>query len=73
MAGSIAGKHFMDDVRAAQANQSGADTLIIMALPDVHHFYEEEQANDSFKLNPGVIVGHDKVEVSKVQQVIVSS
>eukprot|EP00972_Heterocapsa_arctica_P057827 8530266-Heterocapsa_arctica.AAC.1 len=74
MAGSIAGKHLMDYVRAAKANQSGTATLIIMAVPDVHQFYfAEELANDPFKLNPGIIVGHDKVEVSKVQQVIVSS
>eukprot|EP00972_Heterocapsa_arctica_P013094 1924071-Heterocapsa_arctica.AAC.1 len=31
MAGSIAGKHLMDYVRAAKANQSGTATLIIMA------------------------------------------
>eukprot|EP00972_Heterocapsa_arctica_P037169 5472431-Heterocapsa_arctica.AAC.1 len=31
MAGSIAGKHVMDYVRTAKANQSGAAPLIIMA------------------------------------------
>eukprot|EP00972_Heterocapsa_arctica_P040624 5987451-Heterocapsa_arctica.AAC.1 len=44
-----------------------------MAVPDVHHFYEEELANDPFKMKPGIVIGHDKVEVSKVQQVINSS
>eukprot|EP00972_Heterocapsa_arctica_P094275 13902341-Heterocapsa_arctica.AAC.1 len=44
-----------------------------MAVPDVHRSYEEEVANDPFKMNPGIIVCHDKVEFSKVQQVINSS
>eukprot|EP00972_Heterocapsa_arctica_P112070 16429760-Heterocapsa_arctica.AAC.1 len=44
-----------------------------MAVPDVRHFYEEELANNPFKMNPGIIMGHDKVEVSKAQQVINSS
>eukprot|EP00972_Heterocapsa_arctica_P085785 12642132-Heterocapsa_arctica.AAC.1 len=70
MSGSIAGKHLMDYIRAAKANQSGANPLISMAVPDVHHFYSDELANDPFKRNPGIMVGHDKVEVSKVQQVI---
>eukprot|EP00972_Heterocapsa_arctica_P071578 10575307-Heterocapsa_arctica.AAC.1 len=73
MAGSIAGKHLMDYVRATRANQSGAIPLIIMAVPDLYHFYKDELANDPFKMNPGIIMGHDKVEVSKVQQVINSS
>eukprot|EP00972_Heterocapsa_arctica_P060863 8976600-Heterocapsa_arctica.AAC.1 len=44
-----------------------------MAVPDLHHCYEEELANDPFKMNPVIIMGHDKVEVSKAQQVINSS
>eukprot|EP00972_Heterocapsa_arctica_P114417 16442341-Heterocapsa_arctica.AAC.1 len=63
----------MDYVRAAKANQSGAISLIIMAVPDLHHFYEDELANDPFKMNPGIIMEHDKVEANKVQQVINST
>eukprot|EP00972_Heterocapsa_arctica_P106264 15654735-Heterocapsa_arctica.AAC.1 len=68
MAGSIAGKHLMEYIRAAKANQRGPNPLIFLAVPDVHHFYTDELANDPFKMNPGIIVGHDKLEVSKVQQ-----
>eukprot|EP00972_Heterocapsa_arctica_P102064 15039054-Heterocapsa_arctica.AAC.1 len=72
MAGSIAGKHLMVYVRAAKANQSDSIPLVIMAVPD-YHLYEDVLANDPFQMNPGISVGHDKVEVSKAQQVINSS
>eukprot|EP00972_Heterocapsa_arctica_P026621 3918686-Heterocapsa_arctica.AAC.1 len=63
----------MDYVRAAKANQSGAIPLIIMAVPDLYHFYEDELATDPFNMNPGIIMAHDEVEASKAQQVINSS
>eukprot|EP00972_Heterocapsa_arctica_P059127 8717928-Heterocapsa_arctica.AAC.1 len=49
------------------------DNFVITNVPDLSHFYEDELANDPFNMNPGIIMGHDKVEASKAQQVINSS
>eukprot|EP00972_Heterocapsa_arctica_P052604 7740297-Heterocapsa_arctica.AAC.1 len=73
MAGAIAGKHLMGYVRAAKANQGGAVPLMIMAVPDLYYFYEEELANDPFNMYPGIIMGHDNIQATKAQQIINSS
>eukprot|EP00972_Heterocapsa_arctica_P095160 14034092-Heterocapsa_arctica.AAC.1 len=44
-----------------------------MAVPDLHHFYEDELANNPSKIDPDILMGHDKVEAIKAQQVIKSS